>query len=83
MRKSIESNIQPSMAARSARRWLGVSERNHGSLPAKGASMGKRGATATHEATGRAHETQTAQWRECGNFLLDRQLPMEVRRCSL
>ena len=63
MRKSIESNIQPSIAAMSARRWLALSDRNHGSLRARGGgtAIGRPGVAATHDGTGRLPETQTSR----------------------
>src|SRR5512138_4021328 len=65
------SNIQPSIAARSARRWPAVNERNHGTVlsPAAGASIGRSGVVATHEGTRRRPKTQTLRPFGLANFL--------------
>ena len=84
MRKSIESNIQPSIAATSARRWLALSDRNHGSLRATGggASIESPGVTATHDGTGRWSRTQMSRPLPGRNSLVRHRLPAGARLCG-
>ena len=61
----------------SARRWLAVSERNHGSLRATRTSTGTAGVTATHDGTDHRLQTQTQNRLPVCNFVLRWQLRFE------
>ena len=66
------SNIQPSIAASSARRWPADNVRNHGSaaaLDVPAASIGRSELVATHEGTRRRPEMQTLRPVSRANFL--------------